>query len=151
MAQLSKERRTEAVEGLLNYTFEDKNLPYQALSLPGAGSYAAGNRSLAQVGDAAIRLSLLSEGYLRGMARGRISAILGRNTNNTNLAGVGVRNNLGQYIYGNNSQGGVISPGSMATTVEALIGAVYLDSNKNMDKVQISMTALGLSLSEGYN
>lgn len=59
-----------------------------------------------------------------------------------------MKKNLGESIFINRSQVGSISPGSMATTVEALLGAVYIDSEKDMDKLKNSMNALGLSFSE---
>ncbi|EEQ34997.1 putative ribonuclease III [Microsporum canis] len=144
----SRREDSEAVEGILDYSFKDKCLVLQALSLPGSSAYSTGNKGLAQVGDAAVRLHIISEGHQRGMSRGQISAILGRVSNNNNLAEVGVKKNLGESIFINRSQVGSISPGSMATTVEALLGAVYIDSEKDMDKLKNSMNALGLSFSE---
>lgn len=67
----SRREDSEAVEGILDYAFKDKCLVLQALSLPGSSAYSTGNKGLAQVGDAAVRLHIISEGHQRGMSRGK--------------------------------------------------------------------------------
>jgi len=42
---------------------------------------------------------------------------------------------------------GPVSQATLSTTVEAIIGAVYLDSEKNLDAVRTFMEALGLTIS----
>lgn len=61
---------------------------------------------------------------------------------NANLDRVGRENGLDCYINVNPSQVGVISPVTMTATVEAILGAVYLDGG--MDMVQHVMAKLGL-------
>lgn len=57
---------------------------------------------------------------------------------------IGRQNGLQVYINNNPSQLGVVSDKTLATTVEAILGAVYLDSGKDLDIVKAVMRALGL-------
>ncbi|KAL9032947.1 MAG: hypothetical protein Q9180_006212, partial [Flavoplaca navasiana] len=62
---------------------------------------------------------------------------------NNNLNSIGLASNLDAFI--NLAAGGrTVSPITMAATVEAIIGAVYLDAN-NMDTVKAVMDTLGLT------
>lgn len=61
---------------------------------------------------------------------------------NANLDRVGRLNGLDAFICRNPSQGGHISPVTMTATVEAILGAVYLDSG--IDNVSQVMQTLGL-------
>jgi ribonuclease-3 len=51
---------------------------------------------------------------------------------NRNLAQIGFSLGLDVYIQLNPSAQGVVPERLMATTIEAIIGAVYLDSNKDI-------------------
>jgi len=48
---------------------------------------------------------------------------------------MGFRNGLDRFVYINPAQDGVVSAGTMATTLEAILGAVYIDSLGNMRRV----------------
>ena len=61
---------------------------------------------------------------------------------NANLAATGDHHGIGQFVNNNPSQRGVVSAVTMATTVEAIIGAVFLDSD--FDTVKEVMQTLGL-------
>ena len=61
---------------------------------------------------------------------------------NSNLATVGFRNGIDVAINKNPSQYGQTSPDVMATTVEAIIGAIYIDAG-NIFAVKRTMTTLG--------
>jgi ribonuclease-3 len=61
------------------------------------------------------------------------------------LARAGFDNGLEAYIETNPSQGEFISDRVMATTVEAIIGAVYIDSKQDTAAVERTMAAFGLS------
>lgn len=43
---------------------------------------------------------------------------------------------------------GPVSQGTLATTVEAILGAIYLDSDKDMDAVKSAMAALELTAAD---
>jgi len=45
----------------------------------------------------------------------------------------------------NPAQGRVVSPATMATTVEAILGGVWLDSGNNLWQVKSVMSWLGLA------
>jgi ribonuclease-3 len=51
---------------------------------------------------------------------------------NENLAKIGFSLGLDAYIQLNPSAQGVVPERLMATTIEAIVGAVYLDSNKDI-------------------
>jgi hypothetical protein len=62
---------TAAIESIVVYSFEDRNILW--LALQGAGSGIGGtdgNKKLAMVGDAAMRLSLLDDLVPTGVSRG---------------------------------------------------------------------------------
>ena len=72
----------------------------------------------------------------------RASDIVGRVGSNANLDRVGRLYWLDDFICRNPSQAGYISPNTMAATVEAILGAVYLDGG--IDHVSQVMQTLGL-------
>jgi len=55
--------RVHAVETTINYEFCDKSLLVQALEAAGATMASEGNKRLALIGDAALRLVLYELGY----------------------------------------------------------------------------------------
>ena len=65
--------------------------------------------------------------------------------NNNNLASVGVDNGLDHCIHKNRASGNHVSHGTMAQTVEAVLGAVWLDSNESLPRVRAVMVTLGLA------
>lgn len=54
---------------------------------------------------------------------------------NKNLAEIGFSLGIDAYIQLNPSSQGVVPERLMATTIEAIIGAVYLDCNKDIEVV----------------
>jgi len=54
------------LESLLEYQFNDKNLGWEALQCKGAGGYAQGNKRIALIGDAYLKLKFLSIWYPTG-------------------------------------------------------------------------------------
>lgn len=56
---------------------------------------------------------------------------------NENLAQIGFSLGLDVYIQLNPSAQGVVPGRLMATTIEAIIGAVYLDSDRNMMTIHL--------------
>lgn len=74
---------------------------------------------------------------------GTINDIVSTKGRNTYLTVQGFHNNLDEFIFKNPSQRNV-SKGLMADTVEAILGAVYLDSGKDISAVQDVMKALDL-------
>ncbi|CEL09809.1 hypothetical protein ASPCAL12938 [Aspergillus calidoustus] len=129
-----------------NQTFENEDLIVEALRLAGCFG-SAGNKELALIGDTILRLFLQVEGRARGMNRGSIDAMVQRQARNDNLTDRGFELGIDRYIQNNPSQG-TISRGVMATTVEAIIGAVYLDKNGELAAVGQIIAAFGLGWPE---
>ena len=61
---------------------------------------------------------------------------------NANLDRIGRQRGLQRFVNGNPSQRQVVSPITMAATMEAIIGAVYLDND--LEQVWEVMQTLGL-------
>jgi ribonuclease-3 len=68
---------------------------------------------------------------------------------NQNLATVCDDSGMTRYINGNPSQQGVHSPKTRAATVEAVLGAIYMDSGKDINAVKAAMRAIGLAVHTG--
>lgn len=64
---------------------------------------------------------------------------------NENLWRIGFAKNLDIFIHLNPSSGGVVQDRLMATTMEAILGAVYLDSGKDIAAVLRVVINLGLT------
>lgn len=140
------------IEAIIGYTFDDPLKLWEALQAAGSGicsagdrRFADGNKRLAVVGDAILRLVLVEDWYKSLSVRGvspflsptvapasdtgleRASDIVAHVASNDNLVRVGRLHWLDNFICGNPSQAGYIPPKTMADTVEAILGAVYLD------------------------
>ncbi|RAL03321.1 ribonuclease III [Aspergillus ibericus CBS 121593] len=134
---------------IIGYTFTNPALLFEALQA--AGSYIPtittrfdGHKDLAQVGDAILQMVLTLDGYQTRKPRRKISSIITAKANNTNLAATGFNKSLDHFVMVNPAQGKSVSTNVMASTVEALLGAVYIDSNQNIDSVRSVMDALDL-------
>lgn len=75
---------------------------------------------------------------LLGVIQGVVSSVGA----NANLATIGLQHSLDRFVVGSPGSGGVVSAGIMASTVEAILGAAYLDAGITA-VVQI-MRTLGL-------
>lgn len=64
---------------------------------------------------------------------------------NARLAQTAREIGLGNHVILHPGHWGPISERTLATTLEALLGAIYLDSGKDMNEVKTSMTMLGLT------
>ena len=73
---------------------------------------------------------------------GRASEIVQRIGSNANLDHVGRLHGLDAFVCRNPAQGNHISPITMTATVEAILGAVYLDGG--IESVSQVMETLGL-------
>ena len=76
------------------------------------------------------------------VAIGRASDIVQQIGSNANLDHVGRLHGLDAFVCRNPSQGNHISPITMTATVEAILGAVYLD--RGIGSVSQVMETLGL-------
>lgn len=79
---------------------------------------------------------------LKCVVLGRANQIVSDVGSNANLDRIGREAGLDMFINTNPAQGRTISPVTMTATVEAVLGAVYLDGD--MDAVKRVMEKLGL-------
>lgn len=158
--------KVQTAQLTLGYTFDNPTIGMGALvtpgvALPGLPTRMDGHKELAHVGDAVLKLALTLDGYEAKRSRGKpllsslprkvcssftsefTSKILQTKASNVNLAMVGRRMGLDKLVIVNPSQAGMVSDKVMANTVEALIGAVYMDSN-SVDAVRPVLAAMGL-------
>lgn len=157
----------EAVQDIIGYQFTERLILWEAMQAAGsmvrsAGGreFVDGNKRLAVIGDTVLQLVLAEEWYRGGTSRGilhgaytsarsvlmqaaeQFSQTLSQVASNANLDRIGRQRGLQRFVNGNPSQRQVVSPITMAATMEAILGAVYLDSN--LGEVEEVMQTLGL-------
>ncbi|CZT52105.1 related to RNAse III [Rhynchosporium secalis] len=145
---MSRQGSIPAVEGIIDYIFNDKELLWRALHAAGSREGGNdGNKTLAMLGDAVLKVVVLDDLIPTGASRGnqRTDNIV----SNENLAGICTTTGLAQYINGNPSQWGEQQTKTKTATIEAIFGAVFLDSGKKIDCVRTAMAALGLGARVG--
>lgn len=127
--------KVHACETIIGYQFQDPHICWEALQVAGSGVYrtggrniANGNKRLAIVGDAAIDLVLSKDWYESGTDEAQWTTTRLQLSSNENLHSVGLVQNLTGCINTNPLNPVAISKKIMAATVEAVIGAVFLDS-----------------------
>ncbi|KAL8824042.1 MAG: hypothetical protein Q9191_005339 [Dirinaria sp. TL-2023a] len=110
-----------------------------------------GNKKLALLGDAALRFVLVErewdhdsyrgvDSFVQGFIQQNISSAL----SNRNLNTVGRKSGIYDLVITEPSLWGHVSDGMVATAVEATIGAVYIDSDRDMNAVKKVMRKLEL-------
>ncbi|KGQ01074.1 hypothetical protein PAAG_12268 [Paracoccidioides lutzii Pb01] len=131
--------KVNAIESTIEYSFTNSNLCLEALWIasPITGE---GNTKLAQAGDDAVKLALAVSGF----ENGQISEITSARALNCHLGNKGFEIELQEHMIREISSGD-ISTETMATTVAALSGAVFLDSDKNLSILLRVTDILGLS------
>ncbi|KAJ6003609.1 hypothetical protein N7522_006301 [Penicillium canescens] len=133
-----------AIESILNYEFHDKSLLDKAFEAPGATEARGGHQRQALIGDAALKLVLTELGYEGNASTGEITISRDSRVSNENLKRLGESLGLNAYFRLNPSSQGVVPRSMMATTMEAIIGAVYLDSGKDMATTRALVNRLGI-------
>ncbi|KAI9818400.1 MAG: hypothetical protein M1827_000458 [Pycnora praestabilis] len=125
----------QEAQRIIQYQFNDPLLLWEALQAAGSGVYRIGNRHLfdgnkrlAILGDTVLKLVLVEHWYNGVEDRGRASQVVSDVGSNVNLDRVGRANGIDACINKNPAQGRMVSPGTMTATIEAILGAVYLDS-----------------------
>ncbi|EAW25756.1 RNase3 domain protein [Aspergillus fischeri NRRL 181] len=117
-----EEGQLQAVEELIGFRFTNRHWLLEALQAAGLINRDR-NKKLAIIGD----------------------KVLGLIASNSYLAERGFLMGLDRYIVNNPAQGGLIPAKLMATTVEAILGAVARDSDSDLTVVENVADALGLS------
>jgi ribonuclease III len=121
------------LEATLGHRFLNPALLRQALTHPSKARGAANNQRLEFLGDAVLQMlltDLLFHQY-PGRDEGVLTQIRARAVNRDSLAAIGRTLGLGQHLllgHGEERNEGRVKPGNLADAVEAILGAVYLDS-----------------------
>ncbi|KAG8051659.1 hypothetical protein GUJ93_ZPchr0001g32383 [Zizania palustris] len=156
----NREAAAERVERLLRYDFKDRALLEEALthSTDPRGSREATYQRLEFIGDAVLGLAFASLFYddYPDLDEGELTALRSANTAEEKLARVAVRHGLYPLLRRHNcapldrmvrdfinsvsgtvpSSGDLKAPKVLADIVEAIAGAVYVDSNFDLDRLQ---------------
>ncbi|GKZ38559.1 hypothetical protein AbraIFM66950_010841 [Aspergillus brasiliensis] len=157
--------RVESLQHIIGYTFNDPKHAMEALVapgnyIPGFINRMSGNKDLAQLGESVLKMTLILDGYEAGKSRGNsellritttclpstsesIDQEIKANSKN-HLTAVGFNLGLDAFVIVNPAQGRVVSTGVMAETIQALIGAVFIDSGHSVETVRSLVAKLGL-------
>ncbi|KFY32893.1 hypothetical protein V495_08635 [Pseudogymnoascus sp. VKM F-4514 (FW-929)] len=147
MALTRRDTLITAGEGLTGYTFSNDELLWEAVQAPGSNTaflYPEGNKRLAMIGGAVLKLTVLDDLRPRNMTIGAMHNAAESIVNTTGLERVGRLLNIDEIVNRNPSQQGSVSPRTITDTVQAILGAVYLDSGRSIDSVRLVMANLGL-------
>ncbi|KAI7334505.1 hypothetical protein KC315_g3722 [Hortaea werneckii] len=129
------------IQDFSGYRFKDENLLLDALDTTGLHVQQS-NQRLALLGDAILKFIILDDWYPTGAGNDHVSRI----GSNANLAAAARLHGIDACVLTNPGHRGPVSQATLSTTVEAIIGAVYLDSEKDLDAVHTFMEALGLTV-----
>ncbi|KAK5729132.1 hypothetical protein LTR15_002274 [Elasticomyces elasticus] len=129
------------VERLTRYRFRNPERMREALHISGVNTLPS-NRRLALVGDSVLRQILIDNWYPSGAKNVRTSNILAEVASNASLAAVANRIGIRQFVKTDQS---TVSGYTLATTIEAIVGAAYLDSNKDWTVAKEVMDGFGLA------
>ena len=167
MAANNMDTILDAVQDIIGYQFTERLILWEAMQAAGSTVRFAGgrelvdgNKRLAVIGDTVLQLVLAETWYGGSTSRGildractsgdivlmhaaeQFNQTLSQVASNANLDRIGRQRGLQRFVNGNPSQRQIVSPITMAATVEAILGAVYLDSN--LEEVGEVMRTLGL-------
>ncbi|KAL9070902.1 MAG: hypothetical protein Q9161_004544 [Pseudevernia consocians] len=149
MAANNMDTILQAVQDIIGYRFKERLILWEAMQAAGSNvRYAGdreimdGNKRLAVIGDTVLQLVLAEQWYNGGTSREQFNQTLSQVASNANLDRIGRQRGLQRFVNGNPSQRQVVSPITMAATMEAIIGAVYLDND--LEQVWEVMQTLGL-------
>ncbi|OJD32590.1 rnase iii [Diplodia corticola] len=141
----------QQVERVLGYEFSNSKLRDEALlaagtsvSDPKVRGDLRGNKRLAMVGDAVLQLVVLEKWYGEGTDPSVGNKLLKETVSNAALRVRASKAHLQHMIRLNPCQKGEAPQETLASTVEALVGAVWFDSSGDIDMVREVMAKLGV-------
>ncbi|KAG8530671.1 uncharacterized protein KY384_004026 [Bacidia gigantensis] len=140
--------RITDLEILTTHTFSNRQLAKEALTAPGRPLRSGGtdgNKRLAIYGDAILKVALVDTWYPTPLGRGSFSRTLNDVAGNNNLDRAGRASGLVELVWKSPGEIGVPFK-VMGDTVEAVLGAVWLDSGMNLDAVKGVMGRLGIGI-----
>ncbi len=127
----------EALEARIQYTFKNPRLLAEALTHPSLAYETQGphfdNQRLEFLGDAVLQLILTCKIFrlFPGLDEGSLTKLRSQLVSRTALQRYAHRIDLGAYLLmgkGEAASGGRDRPSTLADAVEALVGAIYMDS-----------------------
>ncbi|OQE13366.1 hypothetical protein PENFLA_c049G05728 [Penicillium flavigenum] len=143
---LPSDEELEDLEEKINYRFNDRALLREALQASAAWN-KDGNKTLALVGDKVLDLVIVISGRTKNKPREEIFEMIKQRAGNAYLSKQGFDLGIDKFIVKNPSQT-FVGDNVMAATMEAIVGAVYIDCNGQIAPCADVMTALGLSWPE---
>ncbi|KAK6006255.1 hypothetical protein QM012_006665 [Aureobasidium pullulans] len=135
--QQQQQRQQQRMEDVIGYRFQSNIYVIEALTLNVQG----GNYRLAVLGDCKMDSAMIDDWYTGGALRKDWSQLRESLLSNTNLAKVAFETGLASCAI---PEGYHCSDNQAATLVEAVIGAVYIDSGCDMECVKSVMNTLGI-------
>ncbi|CDM37817.1 Ribonuclease III domain [Penicillium roqueforti FM164] len=164
--QLPSDEELQVLEQKINYSFSNRTLLREALQ-PATWVNEDGNKKLAMVGNSIMRLVIVNHGLkgkkTRGMCfshtgyyftnlrfrlwLGQISDMFTLKASKSSLCAQGFYLGISKFVVKRPTQL-VVGPTIMATTMEAIVGAVYLDCNEQIQPCAVVMNALDIAWSE---
>ncbi|KAK5077837.1 hypothetical protein LTS08_003325 [Lithohypha guttulata] len=128
----------------ISYQFSNSRYLLEALRTAGAGYHGAnspsaidGNKRLAHLGEAILKMLLLEDWYMAGANRETASVQIARIASPSYLCHVADAMQLQPCILTNPSQWNQpLSPNMVSKAVQALVGAIWLDSGRNLDELR---------------
>ena len=152
------EQDIEQIEAALGYTFKSRAHLQMALTHPSyrheCDPEGGDNQRLEFLGDAALGMITASHLFRRypDMDEGALTLFRSRLTNRDILARIGVQLKLGEVLLlgrGEETSGGRERASNLTDAVEALLGAIYLDSGmRSVERVFKKLWADDLALNE---
>ncbi|KAF2770048.1 ribonuclease III [Teratosphaeria nubilosa] len=143
MAAHKLEQAKALVLQFAGYEFTNDDVLYEAIDTTGL-RIAQSNQRLALLGDVILKHFILDDWYPTGQAKGIGNDLVATIGSNANLATAGARVGLEECIVTHPGNPGSVSDGMLSTAVEAVLGAIYVDSRKDMAVVRTAMEGLGL-------
>ncbi|KAJ5760678.1 hypothetical protein N7520_007834 [Penicillium odoratum] len=141
--RVTSAERQQIIGDIIQYLFRNPRLLDIAFQAPNAVD-PNGNKPMALIGDAALRLVLYEQGYEDNASTETMTDSQNTKATNANLARLGFGLCLAELIDLNPSARGAVPMKLMATTMEALIGAVYLDCGKDIMVTRRVIIRLGI-------
>ncbi|CAG8050992.1 unnamed protein product [Penicillium nalgiovense] len=130
------------LESLIGYQFHDRSLMEEALEE--AGPQTEGNERLALLGDKVLSLMLLHRWYMEGNTTEQGTNLLQIYASNKQLTSRARALDFPKFITQRLDLKRSVPDHTLATTLKAILGAVWLDSEESVRKVKNSMEKIGL-------
>ncbi|KAE8149027.1 ribonuclease III domain-containing protein [Aspergillus avenaceus] len=127
-------------ECLIGYSFRNRDLMEEALQE--ASVVTPGNERLALIGDKVLALMLLQDWYRTGNSTADGTYLLQDFACNKILASRARSIGLTRFIHPRQDIKREIPEHVLATSIEAILGAVWLDATQNISEVQSVMDKL---------